>query len=99
MKPRILLFSHLIDEPTEDKKWKSFVYKAACFSQYITAFFAVISFMSVVMQIMNKRIIDYQIFVPVLWYFAPFILYFIMLYVAPAIFAFVVGVLLFRLFK
>ena len=99
MKLKIFLFSRLIDEPNADQKWKSFVYKAAFFSQYITTFLSAIALVHAIMQTWSKRTFDYQFIVAVLWYFAPFMLYFLMLYIAPAVFTFVLGLLLFRLFK
>jgi hypothetical protein len=96
MKFNMLLFSQLVKEPPDDKKWKHLVYKSASLLQYITMFFVVITTINL---LFFRRNCDFSFWVPIAWYFAPLIFYYAMIYIAPAIFMLIIGILIYKLFR
>jgi len=98
MKNIIFLFSFLIKEPPNNGKWKHFAYKAACISQYLTAFFTFISLVQAIHLTKSNGVFDPQFITAIIWYFAPFIFYFTIVYFAPIVFAIIVCMMLFHIF-
>ena len=99
MKFNFLLFSQIIKRPEPEKRWPTLVYKTAFYMQFVTTFFAISSAINLIILYVSSSIIDYQFLVPILWYFAPLIFYFLILYIAPIAFLFIIGLILFKLFR
>jgi hypothetical protein len=99
MKFNILLFSRIVKEPTSNKRWPIIVYKTMCFIQYITTFFAIASFVNIIISYFNDKQFCDHIWVPFLWYLSPFAFYYIILYFLPLAFVFILGIIIFKILK